>query len=96
MLVAFDNNQILQRQWHVKLNNRMECNVVTVVVMFEFDENGHLQSAVAYHPSLWFLKDLSVADIPAIKYIDCQESIKDTHYHHLHGFLRLVSTLAAI
>jgi hypothetical protein len=34
LIAAFDNNQVLQRRWKVKLRNDIQCNVVTMVVFF--------------------------------------------------------------
>ena len=55
---VFDNNQTLQRRWRVQLDNKMYCNMVTVVAFFQVDGNGNLQCRRDLKPGVWLLKPL--------------------------------------
>ena len=73
MVVAFDNNQILHRQWNVKM-----------VAIFQIDPAGQLQSSVESNPGNWTHQTSEKYK----KCIDEIPDIKNTHYRqHLYPFL---------
>ena len=85
-VVAFDNNQVMKRRWKVKLNNQVQCSVVTVVVNFELRKEGDLQCQFPI-PRSWFSRNLTAEEKQYVKYIDLDDNVKELHYHHLHDFL---------
>ena len=89
LLAVFDNNQILQRRWRVKLNNTVHCNVCTMVIYFEIGEHGSLQHETLC-PHEWMSQAKPEEEAEFVKNIDKREDIKETHYHHLHQFLEQV------
>ena len=87
IIVGFDNNQVLQRRWKVKLRNEVKCNIVTVVVYFVVRKHGRLQHNIEGQPSKWSRKELTEGEIQKIKFIDQSEKIRDTHYTFLYRFI---------
>ena len=87
VIATFDNNQVLQRRWKVKLRNEVKCNIVTVIAFFKISSEGILQTQCELKPCNWSLRDIDNHQIERIKYIDKAEDIKETHYTHLHTFL---------
>ena len=43
IVAVFDNNQVMSRRWRVKLENKVFCNVITVVAMFSVNDSGSIQ-----------------------------------------------------
>ena len=86
IMTAFDNNQILQRRWRVTLNNVVQCNVATMIIYFDLDENGQLQFENEA-PSSWMSAALPESELKRIKFLDQDDEIKAQHYLHLHTFL---------
>ena len=87
-IIAFDNNQILQRRWRVKLNNQVACNVVTVVVSFTTNAEGRIQYVEAYEPGQWMYRNITEDETKFVKFSDKNKDVKDMHYKHLHAFLQ--------
>ena len=87
LIVAFDNNQVLQRRWKVQLRNEVKCNIVTIVVFFRVDKKGKLQMKAELSPKGWTNQDLSQDMISRLKYLDQETDVKETHYFHLKHFL---------
>lgn len=87
VIITFDNNQVIQRRWRVKLKHGVQCNVVTIIVVFCVNENGELQFNTEYKPSQWSQKPLTTEEINELKFIDQNKVHKETHYAHLSAFL---------
>ena len=87
VIIGFDNNQVLQRRWKVKLRNDVKCNIVTVVVSFNVCKYGQLQENPMLKPNEWNMKDLDPKELEKIKHIDKDNKIKETHYNFLYPFL---------
>ena len=89
-IIAFDNNQVLQRRWRVKLNNQVHCNIVTVVVCFNLDQQGRIpyDTSMNHRPSEWMYRNLTEEEEIFAKYIDKDDDIKDLHYRHVTQFLQ--------
>ena len=86
LIVAFDNNQVLQRRWKVRLKNEVKSNIVTIVVFFHIHTSSNLQMQPNLKPSMYLNK--SVEDnLKKIKYLDQDSEVKMTQYKHLHDFL---------
>ena len=87
VISVFDNNQTMQRRWRVQLDNKVFCNVVTVVAFFQMNDKGVLQSRSDMKPGLWLLKDRSPQEKENIKYIDQMPAVKETHCNdHLYPY----------
>ena len=71
IVIAFDNNQVLQRRWKVRLSNEVKCNIVTIVVVFHIND-AKLQHVSDIKPGCWAGNYLSAAQ--SIRDID-QESM---------------------
>ena len=89
VIYAFDNNQVLQRRWKVKLKNEVKCNIVTVIVFFSISKDGRLQHQSLLKPTQWASRNLTDDEIQHIKYSDLQDDVKTCHYElHLYPFLQ--------
>ena len=62
VVMVFDNNQILHRQWKVKCDGKFQCHIITMIVLFELDRNGQLQRSTQFHPTNCSLKTLDNDD----------------------------------
>jgi len=87
LVIAFDNNQVLQRRWKVKLRNEVKCNIVMVVVSFLIAKTGKLEQNATLKPSSWSKSNLDESLTKKIKYIDQDDIIKQSHYTHLYSFV---------
>ena len=85
-VIAFDNNQVLQRRWKVKLQNQVQCHIVTVIVNFELRKDGLAQSVLP-KPDSWMNRRLTDTESKFVEYIDQDGDIKEMHYRHLDTFL---------
>ncbi len=84
LVAAFDNNQILNRPWKVKLGAKYVVNIVTMVVLFTIDKNGTLQHSKELIPANWNSRKISDTERAKIKNVDqCDE----VHRKHLLPFL---------
>ena len=87
LIIAFDNNQVIQRRWKVKLKNEVACNVVTVVACFQLNNDGALQRNVQFHPSSWCSRILDEDEQKSVSFIDKTDEVRNAHHLHLHAFL---------
>ena len=78
---VFDNNQTMQRRWRVMLENKVYCNVVTIVAFFQLNGNGDLQTRSDLKPGVWLMKAIG-QEVKKIKFIDKIDEVKKTHYDH--------------
>ena len=84
---VFDNNQTLQRRWRVMLENKVYCNVVTIVAFFQLNRNGDLQTRSDLKPGIWLMKGIGEDVKQKIKFIDKIDEVKQTHYdRHLYPY----------
>ena len=84
---VFDNNQTMQRRWRVMLENKVYCNVVTIVAFFQLNRNEDLQTRSDLKPGLWLMKAIGQEVKEKIKFIDKIDRVKKTHYdHHLYTY----------
>jgi Tfp pilus assembly protein PilN len=90
LIIAFDNNQILQRRWKVQLRNGVHCHVVTVVVHFLLEPKGKIQENAALKPTTWAAKPLTPEQKTKISKIDQDKEVKMTHYEFQHPYLKRV------
>ena len=95
LVLAFDNNQVLQRRWKVRLRNGVKCNIVTVLVSCVIKEKGMLEYDINLKPGIWWNNELSEADKIRIKYIDQDDRVKHAHYEHLCSFVQKQIQLVA-
>ncbi len=84
LVAAFDNNQVLNRPWKVKLGAKYVVNIVTMVVLFTIDKNGTLQHSKELIPANWNSRQLTDEEIDRVKNVDKCEKI---HRKHLQPFL---------
>ncbi len=84
LVAAFDNNQILNRPWKVKLGAKYVVNIVTMVVLFTIDKNGTLQHSKELIPANWNSRQLTDGEKDKIKNVDQCDNI---HRKHLQPFL---------
>ena len=70
----------------VKLNNQVQCSVVTLVVNFELRKEGDLQCQFPI-PRSWLSRNLTAEEKQYVKYIDLDTNVKELHYHQLHDSL---------
>ena len=87
VVIAFDNNQILQRRWKVKLMNDVKCNIVTIVASFNMNTTGDLQKSRSLKFDWTDANELSPESKSKVKNIDQDNDIQDTHFSHLTAFL---------
>jgi hypothetical protein len=88
ILAVFDNNQIFQRRWQVKLDNKFVCNVVTILVFFQLHEGGSMVEANAHFCSTeWSFKRLTELQAEKLKTIDKHPTYKLVHNKHLSSFI---------
>ena len=76
LVVAFDNNQVLQRRWKVLLKNEVKCNIVTVVAVFCFDDTNNIQTDDVCSPAAWSQQPLQAEQIQHLKYPDKENNVK--------------------
>ncbi len=50
IIVAFNNNQVLQRRWNVRLKTEVRCNIVTVNAVFHLGEESLLPICPSLKP----------------------------------------------
>jgi hypothetical protein len=94
VLFAFDNNQILHRQWSVKIDGKFQCHIVTMIVVFELNTTGRLQWNSEYVPGKWMTKQCD--ELKYVKFIDQLPEVKKTHYEeHLYPYLTSVIATVA-
>ena len=78
---AIDNNQVLQKKWGIKVENKCYSSVTTMVVAFDIHEASSILKDKENAPSSWRqFGCVSPESIRNIKYIDQDEDIKDVHY----------------
>ena len=67
VVLVFDNNQVLHRQWNVNIEGKFQCHLVTMVAVFNINPAGSLQKNVTLKPGTWMLKNNEkVADVRLI------------------------------
>lgn len=86
IIVSFDNNQIFQRRWRVKLNQKLHCNVVTIIAAFEMGKEERLQHTDTFDPK-WNARLLTEGEQNHVKSIDQDCHIKQSHYDYLYPLL---------
>ena len=86
-VIAFDNNQVLQRRWKVKLQNQVQCHIVTVIVNFELRKKGWHNLYYQNQIISWMNRRLTDTESKFVEYIDQDGDIKEMHYRHLCTFL---------
>ena len=91
--IAFDNNQVLHRQWNVHIESKFRCHMVTMVVAFIIDGTGDLQTKTELKPVNW-MQTPSDKDAH-VRNIDKLPEVKDTHYDHLYSYLTDVISIVA-
>lgn len=91
VIAVFDNNQIMQRRWRVKLNYEMHRDVVTMLIFPEMTASRDVHSQFqTSKPSTWLNKQLSDVKLEYVSFVDQQEEIQSTHYiEHLPLFLTI-------
>ena len=87
LLVAFDNNQIMKRRWKVRLHNTVQCDVVTMIVIFIINTEGQLQTLPLLKPDAWMTKEISNVDKEDLKSLDQRQDIKKSHWEFLYPYL---------
>jgi hypothetical protein len=90
ILAVFDNNQIFQRRWQVKIDNKFVCNVVTIVVFFQLQQEGAtcmIQADAHFCTSEWHYKDLTDCQKEKLKFIDKDPNYKLVHNKQLSIFV---------
>jgi translation initiation factor 2 beta subunit (eIF-2beta)/eIF-5 len=85
-IATFDNNQILQRRWKVKLSNQVHCSVVTMVVFFKFESKFQFQENL--RPCDWMERELSDHEEDKVTNIDEHRETKEIHSTHLYPYLQ--------
>ena len=83
IVLVIDNNQVLKKKWAIRIENRCYSSVVTMVVAFEIDKEGHLEEQEDLSPSYWRNLDLTSEQITKLKYIDADSNAKHLHYEQL-------------
>ena len=78
--IAFDNNQVLHRQWNVHIESKFRCHMVTMVVSFIIDGTGDLQTKHELKPVNWMQTPSDKGC--HVRNIDKLPEVKDTHYDH--------------
>ncbi len=86
-IAVFDNNQILNRPWRVKLGAKYVVNIVTMVVLFEISPDGNLQHEEQLIPAHWSKTTLTEQQVEHVKLIDQLPETKAIHEKHLIPFL---------
>ena len=86
-IAVFDNNQIINRPWRVKLGAKYVVNIVTMVVLFEINQDGLLQHQEHLIPAHWSRTPLTEPQVQRVKVIDQCPETKATHEKHLNPFL---------
>ncbi len=84
IVAAFDNNQVLNRPWKVRLGAKYVVNIVTMVVLFSINKEGALQHEKSLIPSSWNNRKLNAVEVDKIKKVDQCDEI---HRKHLQPFL---------
>ena len=84
LVITFDNNQVLERRWKVKLKNEVRCNIVTVVASFKMSDLS-LQNNKSFKVDT---TRINQKNIESLKFIDQQEDVKNTHYSHLYSYIQ--------
>ena len=88
IVIAFDNNQMLQKTWAVRVGNKFKCSAITMNVAFEMNSHGTLQLNGLLKPSLWCNTNLTSVQIQKLKYVDQNDEVKKIHYdEHLYPFI---------
>ena len=93
LVAAFDNNQVLSRAWHVKVEGKFTCSVITMVLYFEIDGVGKLQWQTELKPGKWLfnMDAKSMKHIGYIREIDTRSEVSDVHSQQcLYPFLQEV------
>lgn len=80
-IIAFDNKQVLQRRWEVKLRNEVHCYNVTIIVVFNQNYNTAIQKDSTLKPPIWMSRELIEDEVHYIRYPDKDQVIKQIHYH---------------
>ena len=85
IVLVFDNNQVLHRQWNVNIEGKFLCHIVTMVAVLKINPEGSLQNNVLFKPGTWMLENTE--KVAGVKYIDQIPHVKKTHYEHLYPYL---------
>ncbi len=86
-IAVFDNNQIINRPWRVKLGAKYVVNIVTMVVLFEISPDGNLQHQEHLIPAHWTKTPLTEYQVQHVKSVDQCPETKAVHEKHLNPFL---------
>ena len=87
LVVAFDNNQMLQKSWAIRVGNKFKCSSITMNVAFVMNSQGVLQLEGLLKLTSWSNATLTHAQKERLKYIDQDESVKKLYYAaHLYPF----------
>ena len=82
----FNNNQVLQRRWKVRLKNEVKSNIMIIAVFFHINTSSTLQMQTNLKPCI-YMKPPVEDNLNKIKYLDQDSKVKMTQYKHLHDFL---------
>ena len=94
VIFVFDNNQILHRQWSVKVDSKFQCHIITMVVVFEINKYGKLQIDIKNKPIQWMQENNAITK--SLRCIDQEPDVKNIHYNkHLYPFLTYIITTVA-
>ena len=81
LLVVFDNNKVLSRAWHVKVEGKFTSNVITMVLYFQIDGLDSLQWQSELKPGQWLFNDdeQTRKRVGYIKHFDQIADVTDVH-----------------
>ena len=82
LIAIFDNNQVLSRAWHVKVEGKFSCSIITMVLYFEIDGIGKLQWKTELKPGQWLFNndEKSNKRVGYIREFGKLAEVSDVHY----------------